>query len=77
MSGLTNQFCSCGFNCEAYERMLKRNRPEDRRITFKHIKSGHFLHEDWLYNKINKCIASMVLLNADKDLSIIEKEYQK
>lgn len=62
----------------AYERILKRNRSEEKTVPFDYIKALHEIHEDWLYNKtLHKCPAPVICLNADLDRSVIVEEYEK
>ncbi|XP_056635448.1 deoxynucleoside kinase-like [Diorhabda sublineata] len=62
----------------AYERILKRNRSEEKTVAYQYIKSLHDIHEDWLYHKtLHKCTAPVIVLNADLDRSVIEEEYEK
>ncbi|CAG9831997.1 unnamed protein product [Diabrotica balteata] len=62
----------------AYERILKRNRSEEKTVAFEYIKALHDIHEDWLYNKtLHNCKAPVIVLNADLDRSVIEEEYEK
>ncbi|CAH1119561.1 unnamed protein product [Phaedon cochleariae] len=62
----------------AYERILKRNRSEERTVPFEYIKALHEIHEDWLMKKtLHKCNAPVIVLNANLDKSVIEEEYQK
>lgn len=62
----------------AYERILTRNRSEERTVAFEYIKALHDIHEDWLYHKtLHKCVAPVLVLNANLDRSVIEGEYEK
>lgn len=62
----------------AYDRILKRNRSEEKTVPFEYIKTLHEIHEDWLYNKtLFKCPAPVLCLNADLDRSVILDEYEK
>ncbi|XP_030754055.1 deoxynucleoside kinase-like [Sitophilus oryzae] len=61
-----------------YQRILKRNRPEEISISLDYIKSLHELHEDWLYHKrLHKCPAPVLIVDADLDKTKIKKEYQR
>ncbi|KAJ8933209.1 hypothetical protein NQ314_014156 [Rhamnusium bicolor] len=61
-----------------YERILKRNRSEERTVPFEYIKALHVMHEDWLYNKkTHSCPAPVIVLDANLDKSVIEEEYEK
>ncbi|XP_018576748.1 deoxynucleoside kinase-like [Anoplophora glabripennis] len=61
-----------------YERILKRNRSEERTIAFDYFKALHEIHEDWLYHKtLHKVPAPVIVLNANLDRSVIEEEYDK
>ncbi|KAJ8922289.1 hypothetical protein NQ315_004228 [Exocentrus adspersus] len=61
-----------------YDRILKRNRSEERTIAFDYFKSLHEIHEDWLYHKtLHKVPAPVIVLNADLDQSVIGEEYEK
>lgn len=62
----------------AYNRILKRNRSEEKTVPFEYIKTLHEIHEDWLYHKVlHTCPAPVICLNADLDRSVIEEEYDK
>lgn len=61
-----------------YQRMLERNRSEERSVSLQFLKDLHEMHEDWLFHKtLFTCPAPVITLNADLDKSIIEEEYQK
>lgn len=61
-----------------YERILKRKRPEEKTVSFEHVKSLHKIHEDWLYHKtLHRCPAPTLILNADLDRTGIEAEYER
>lgn len=61
-----------------YERILKRNRSEERTIAFDYIKALHEIHENWLYHKtLHNVPAPVIVLNANLDKSVIEEEYDK
>nr|XP_023011511.1 deoxynucleoside kinase-like [Leptinotarsa decemlineata]XP_023011512.1 deoxynucleoside kinase-like [Leptinotarsa decemlineata] len=62
----------------AYERILKRNRSEERTVPFEYIQALHDIHEDWLCRKtLHNCVAPVIILNADLDRSVIEEEYER
>lgn len=62
----------------AYERILKRNRCEEKTVAFEYIRALHEIHEDWLYHKtLHKCPAPVLSLNANLDRSVIVEEYEK
>ncbi|KAJ8937141.1 hypothetical protein NQ318_019406 [Aromia moschata] len=51
---------------------------EERTVSFEYIKALHDIHEDWLYHKrLHQCPASVIVINADLDVSSIEEEYEK
>lgn len=61
-----------------YQRMLKRNREEERSVSLDYLRSLHEMHENWLYHKtMFSCPAPVFVLNADLDKSVIKKEYEK
>lgn len=61
-----------------YERVLARNRPEERSMSLQYLQEVHEMHENWLYYKTSfECPAPVITLNADLDKSFIEKEYDK
>ncbi|KAJ8923654.1 hypothetical protein NQ315_010234 [Exocentrus adspersus] len=62
----------------AYERIIQRNRKEEKTISFDYLKELHDIHEDWLfYKNLHHCPAPVIVLNANLDKSSIEEEYQK
>lgn len=62
----------------AYERILKRNRSEERTVPYEYIAALHELHEDWLYNKtLHICPAPVIVLNANLGRSVITEEYER
>lgn len=62
----------------AYDRILKRNRSEEKTVPFEYIKALHDIHEDWLYNKtLHERPAKVLCLNGDLDRSVILEEYEK
>jgi deoxynucleoside kinase len=61
-----------------YERILKRDRTEERTVPFEYIKSLHEIHEDWLYHKtLYECPVPVFTIDANMDLSEITGEYKK
>lgn len=61
-----------------YERILKRNREEERTVSLEYLQSLHEMHEIWLYHKtMFSCPAPVLVLNADLDKSVIKEEYAK
>lgn len=61
-----------------YERVLARNRKEEKSVSLQYLKDLHDMHEKWLFYKTAfSCPAHVLTLNADLDKSTIEKEYQK
>ncbi|KAJ3663957.1 hypothetical protein Zmor_008170 [Zophobas morio] len=59
-----------------YERILKRDRAEERKVPFEYIKSLHEIHEDWLYHKrLYECPAPVFTIDANVDLGMIGDEY--
>ncbi|CAH1954897.1 unnamed protein product [Acanthoscelides obtectus] len=62
----------------AYERILKRNRSEERTVPYDYIQALHEIHENWLYNKtLHTCPAPVIVLDADLDISVISEEYKR
>lgn len=62
----------------AYQRIIHRNRVEEKTISFDYLKELHDIHEEWLfYKNLHHCPAPVVVLNANLDKSVIEEEYQK
>lgn len=58
--------------------MLKRNREEEKSVSFEYLASMHEMHEEWLYYKrLFTCPAPVITLDANLDKSIIEEEYEK
>ncbi|XP_018330376.2 deoxynucleoside kinase [Agrilus planipennis] len=61
-----------------YERMLQRNRKEEKNVSLDYLKQLHEIHEDWLYRRsIFSCPAPVVTLNANLDQSVLKEEYKK
>lgn len=62
----------------AYDRILKRNRSEEKTVPFEYIDSLHTIHEEWLYQKkLHHCPAPVLCLNANLNKSDILQEYEK
>lgn len=62
----------------AYERTLRRNRPEEQAVPLEYFKEIHKIHEEWLYHKtMFSCPAPVLIINADLDQSVIQDEYFK
>ncbi|KAF7282851.1 deoxynucleoside kinase-like [Rhynchophorus ferrugineus] len=60
-----------------YQRIMERNRPEEKLVSLEYIQSLHEIHEDWLNNKcLHHCPAPVLIINADLDKAIIQREYQ-
>lgn len=61
-----------------YERMVKRNRWEEKSITLDFLKDLHQLHEEWLYDKVlYHCPATVSVIDANLDIHSIEQECEK
>ncbi|XP_044269796.1 deoxynucleoside kinase-like [Tribolium madens] len=61
-----------------YDRILKRDRAEERKVPYEYIKSLHEIHEDWLRHKtLYECPAPVFILDANVDLGMIGNEYEK
>lgn len=61
-----------------YDRMVKRNRAEEKSIPLEYLKELHELHEAWLYHKtLFHCPAPVLTINANLDMSSMEEEYEK
>lgn len=62
----------------AYDRIIQRNRMEEKTISLDYLKELHNIHEGWLfYKNLHHCPAPVIVLNANLDKSVIEEEYQK
>ncbi|VEN44783.1 unnamed protein product [Callosobruchus maculatus] len=62
----------------AYDRILKRNRSEERTVPYEYIKALHDIHENWLLKKtLHTCPAPVIVLDANLDISAITEEYEK
>ncbi|XP_030748335.1 deoxynucleoside kinase-like [Sitophilus oryzae] len=61
-----------------YDRMIKRNREEEKTVSLDYLQALHQIHEDWLYHKtIFELPAEVLVLNANLDKSVINEEYSK
>lgn len=61
-----------------YERMMKRNRAEEKSVSLEYLKALHEIHEDWLFHKNRFDLpAEVVVINANLDKSVIKEEYLK
>ncbi|KAF2882834.1 hypothetical protein ILUMI_23346 [Ignelater luminosus] len=61
-----------------YQRMLARNREEEKSVPLTFLKELHEMHEEWLYTKTSfSCPAPVITLNGDLDKSVIIDEYKK
>ncbi|CAG9763361.1 unnamed protein product [Ceutorhynchus assimilis] len=61
-----------------YDRMMERNRQEEKAVSLDYLKALHQIHEDWLYHKtLFKVPAPVIVLDADLDKSLIREEYLK
>nr|XP_022913829.1 deoxynucleoside kinase-like [Onthophagus taurus] len=61
-----------------YERMLQRNRDEEKTVSIEYLKKLHDVHENWLYYKnAYSCPAPVLVLDANLDKKTIVKEYIK
>ncbi|KAL1516433.1 hypothetical protein ABEB36_000351 [Hypothenemus hampei] len=62
----------------AYERILKRKRPEENMVSLDYVKYLHEIHENWLYFKtLFTCPAPILVLNADQSTLDVHAEYEK
>ncbi|XP_044762979.1 deoxynucleoside kinase-like [Coccinella septempunctata] len=61
-----------------YQRMLERNRPEEKPISLEFLQSLHQLHEEWLYDKVSHhCPATVSIIDANLDLELVKQECEK
>ncbi|GJQ86746.1 dnk [Trypoxylus dichotomus] len=61
-----------------YNRMIERNRQEEKAVSFKYISELHEIHEKWLYHKtLYSCPAPVLVLDANLDKKNIITEYTK
>lgn len=60
-----------------YERIRKRARSEESCVPLEYIKQLHELHEDWLIRKNVGCNIKVLEIEADLDLSEIDREYKR
>ncbi|XP_039954759.1 deoxynucleoside kinase isoform X3 [Bactrocera tryoni] len=60
-----------------YERIRKRARSEEACVPLEYIKQLHELHEDWLIRKKAGCNIKVLEIEADLDLSEIDREYKR
>ncbi|XP_050311145.1 deoxynucleoside kinase-like [Anthonomus grandis grandis] len=61
-----------------YERMMQRNRAEEKSVSFEYLKALHDIHEDWLFHKtLYDLPAQVVVLDANLDKEGIIDEYRK
>jgi len=59
-----------------YERLVKRSRPEERRIPLDYLKALHDLHEDWLVKEKYPLPAKVITIEADADLKSLIPKYE-
>ncbi|XP_067631539.1 deoxynucleoside kinase isoform X2 [Eurosta solidaginis] len=60
-----------------YERIRKRARSEETCVPYEYIKHLHELHENWLIHKRVGCNIKVLEIEADLDLSEIDREYKR
>ncbi|KAL1488635.1 hypothetical protein ABEB36_014435 [Hypothenemus hampei] len=61
-----------------FERMMARNREEEKSVSFDYLKSLHDIHEDWLFHKtLFSTPAPVLILDANQDKATIHQEYLK
>ncbi|XP_066140453.1 deoxynucleoside kinase-like [Euwallacea fornicatus] len=61
-----------------YDRMMARNRAEEKTVSLDYLKAIHEIHEQWLYHKNLFTLPAPVLtLDANLDKSVILEEYMK
>lgn len=61
----------------AYERILKRNRPEEKLMSFSYLQDLHTLHEEWLIQKtkFQPLAAVVTVIDANEDLSSLTEKF--
>ena len=61
----------------AFERLQKRSRHEENKVTFEYIKALHELHEDWLLRRIKfqPLSAPVMVIDANEDLETLSSTY--
>lgn len=59
------------------ERIKKRNRKEESCVPLEYLQRLHDLHEDWLVHHTVKPVAPVLILNADKDLTELQADFDK
>jgi len=59
-----------------YERLVKRQRPEERRLPLEYLQALHQLHEDWLIHEKFPC-PKVQVIDANADLSDLRPIYEK
>jgi len=62
----------------AYERIKKRNRPEEHLIPFAYLKDLHELHEDWLVHKtkFQPLVAPVTIIDCNVELEDLSEKYK-
>lgn len=55
----------------AYERVRNRNNEEDVSITLDYLNKLSLLHDEWLVNKIYPVPSPIIVVDADKDIDMI------
>lgn len=61
----------------AHERILKRARTEEDKVSIEYLKQLHDLHEDWLIHNKYKMTTPVLILDGDLDADSMMNEYQR
>lgn len=60
----------------SYQRLIDRDRKEECGVPFEYIQDLHTLHEDWLIHKKYPVPSPVLVIDADKSLHHLEKDYE-
>ncbi|CAG2161771.1 unnamed protein product [Oppiella nova] len=64
----------------AFERILRRNRPEEKNLTLDYLKDLHHLHEEWLLGRQDSTFAipaPVIVIDANQDLAEVKRVYDR